>query len=446
MNKKGYYRLSTSQIIVGSFLGVILLGSILLSLPFSSSDGSFTGYLDALFTATTSTCVTGLVTLTTAEHWSLLGKVIILLLIQIGGIGASTLPIVLFWIMGRRISLGYRKLLGSSFNLDSSGDALQFFKRVIRGIFLVEAVGTLLCLPVFAGEYGIKKGLWVSVFHSVSAFCNAGIDILGEDSLISYKGNVWLNLVTMTLIILGGIGFIVWWDLLRILRRKCHRISLHTKITLCMTGFLILAGALLFFLFEYDNPGTIGNFNMGQKLLSGLFQSVTTRTAGFAAISQGDLTEASVLLTILLMFIGGSSVGTAGGVKTGTVAVVLLSMFSTVQGRQDTVAFGRRIPDSTVKKATVVIALSLLFSITAVFLLLVFENANAADIFFEVFSAIGTTGLSRGLTPSLSGFGKLVIILCMFVGRVGPMSWVMALTAREQNETVRYAEEHITVG
>ncbi len=439
--------LSTPKILVGSFAVVILIGTILLCLPAASATGTATPLLDALFTATTSTCVTGLTTVTTAAHWSLFGKIVILLLIQTGGLGAATLPMLILVVLGRRLSLGYSKILGDSFNLDSVVDFPHFFKRAIQGIFLLEILGMLCYLPVFIPDYGIRKGIWFSLFHAVSAFCNAGIDIIGSDSLMPYASHLWMNLVTMALIILGGIGFIVWLDVLQVWRKKKRNLSLHSKIALRMTAFLILAGAVLYLIFEWNNPETMGSMSVGEKLLAALFQSVTTRTAGFAAIPQAGLTINSIIITVVLMFIGGSSVGTAGGVKTGTVAVVLLAVRSTIIGQRDTVAFGRRIPDKTLRKAMSVIALSAVVSVLMVMLLCISENAAARDILFEVYSALGTAGLSRSLTPLLSTFGKVMIILCMFLGRIGPISIAAAMTVRrDSNENLRYVEEDLTVG
>jgi trk system potassium uptake protein TrkH len=362
----------------------------------------------------------------------------------------------IFLIIGKKISLSSRMLIGDTFNIDSLQGVVQFLKRAFVDSFIVEGIGAVCFLPVFVPEYGVIKGIWYSVFHSVSAFCNAGIDILGENSFMPYVNNVWVNLVTMTLIILGGIGFIVWWDVLYVIRRRFshdtknstgwHSLSLHTKIALSMTLILIFAGALLYLIFEYHNDLTIGSFSFPQKVLAACFQSVTTRTAGFASIPQKGLTAPSVILSIILMFIGGSSSGTAGGIKTTTLAVILITVYSVVRGESDITAFHRRIPQQTVRKAVAVISISLAFSLAALFTFFMVEDGSAADIAFEVFSAIGTAGLSRDYTSSIHLAGKIILCICMFLGRIGPISMVIAFTMKSTKSAVRPPEDFISVG
>lgn len=448
--------LSTTQMIIISFLLAIFVGTGLLALPFASADGTATPIVDALFTATTSVCVTGLVTVTTASHWSLFGQVVILTLIQIGGLGVVTMTMTILLALGKKVSLRNRMLLGDAFNLDSLKGTVRFLKKAFAGTFLVEGIGALLCMPVFISEYDIGKGIWYSVFHSVSAFCNAGIDVLGDSSLMPYVHNVWLNLVTMLLIILGGIGFVVWWDVLDLVKRKMNAdtkknarlssLTLHTKIVVTMTVFLIIGGALLYLVFEYENPNTIGNFGTGEKILASLFQSVTTRTAGFATISQKELTPPSVVITLLLMFIGGSSVGTAGGVKTGTVAIILLSVWSTVKGQEDVTCFKRRISEKNIRKAVAVVTISFLMSLVALGAMLILEKGDIVDIIFEVYSAIGTVGISRDYTATVGLAGKIILCICMFLGRIGPIAMVIAFAMRDKQESIRLPEESVTVG
>ena len=362
MDKKKRY-LTTTQMIIISFFVTVFIGGVLLSLPFASASGRATPFIDALFTATTSVCVTGLVVVTTATHWSLLGKIIILILIQIGGLGVITITTTLMVAVGKKISLSSRILLGDAFNLETLKGLVRFLRRVFRGTFIVEGIGALCYVPVFVPEYGMIRGIWYSVFHAISAFCNAGIDIVGDSSFVPYVHNIWVNVVTMALIIFGGIGFIVWWDVLHVIREKLaganrgmfNMLALHSKIALTMTVFLILSGTLLFALFEWSNPLTIGDFTPGQKLLAACFQSVTTRTAGIATISQKGLTVPSVITSMFLMFIGGSSVGTAGGVKVTTVAVVALSVAATVRGNNDVTCYGRRISNQIVRKSIAII-------------------------------------------------------------------------------------------
>lgn len=448
--------LSTTQIIILSFLFADLLGAVMLSLPIAAADGHATPFLDALFTSTTSICVTGLVTVTTASHWSLFGHIVILLLIQTGGLGVVTMTMTVMLALGKRISMRNRMLLEDSFNMDTLKGLVSFLKRVFRGTFIVEGIGAVCYLPVFMPEYGFVRGAWYSVFHAVSAFCNAGIDVLGDSSFMPYVHNVWVNVVTMCLIVLGGIGFIVWWDIIFFIRLKLsgdtekaagfHNISLHSKVVISMTLFLIVSGSILYLIFEYHNPDTIGNYTLGEKLLAAIFQSVTTRTAGFATISQAGLSAPSVILSVILMFIGGSSAGTAGGVKTGTIAVILITVLATVRGQADITCFHRRISTKTVRKAVAVVLISFIASIAALMGMFLLEQGNPADIIFEVYSALGTAGLTRDYTPLLALPGKIIIIICMFLGRIGPISMVLAFTMRDKQSAVRLPEESITVG
>ncbi len=448
--------LSTTQIIILSFLFANLVGAVMLSLPISAADGHATPFIDALFTSTTSICVTGLVTVTTASHWSLFGHIVILVLIQTGGLGVVTMTMTVMLALGKRISMRNRMLLGDSFNMDTLKGLVSFLKRVFRGTFIVEGIGAVCYLPVFVPEYGFTRGVWYSVFHAVSAFCNAGIDVLGDSSFMPYVHNVWVNIVTMCLIVLGGIGFIVWWDIISFIRLKLsgdtrksagfHNISLHSKVVLSMTFFLIVSGSILYLVFEYHNPGTIGNYTLGGKLLAAVFQSVTTRTAGFATISQAGLSAPSVILSVILMFIGGSSAGTAGGVKTGTIAVILITVMATVRGQTDITCFHRRISAKTVRKAVAIVLISFMASILALMGMFLLEQGNPADIIFEVYSALGTAGLTRDYTPLMALPGKVIIIICMFLGRIGPISMVLAFTMRDKQSAVRLPEESITVG
>ena len=331
---------------------------------------------------------------------------------------------------------------------------MRFLRRVFRGTFIVEGVGALCYVPVFVPEYGIIRGIWYSVFHAISAFCNAGIDIVGDSSFVPYVHNVWVNVVTMALIIFGGIGFVVWWDVLHVIREKLaganrgmfNMLALHSKIALTMTVFLILSGTLLFALFEWSNPLTIGDFTPGQKLLAACFQSVTTRTAGIATISQKGLTVPSVITSMFLMFIGGSSVGTAGGVKVTTVAVVALSVAATVRGNNDVTCYGRRISNQIVRKSIAIIFISFLASMVAIICMCILESGESVDIIFEVYSALGTVGLSRDYTATIGLAGKIILCICMFLGRIGPITMVIAFTMQDTKTALRLPKGKITVG
>ncbi len=453
MRPKIHLHLSTTQTILLSFFLAILAGSLLLALPISAADGKPVSYIDALFTATTSVCVTGLVTVPTVSAWSVFGQAVILILIQIGGLGVITILTGLLIGLHRRIGIGDRMLIQDAFNLNTLSGIVKFIRKVLIGTFVVEGLGALLYMTVFVPEYGIR-GIWISVFNAVSAFCNAGMDILAEDSLCRYALNPMVNFVTCILVVFGGIGYIVWWDVIRVMKNGRKRntklwrdLTLHSKIALSVTGLLILAGAAAVFVFEYDNPLTMQSYTLPEKIMASLFQSVTTRTAGFATIPQQDLTNASALVSLLLMFIGGSPVGTAGGVKTVTVAVLLVSAFAAIRNREDASLFGRAIPKHAISKAVAVVCMSFLIVFLSTVLLSVCTEADALDIAYETVSATATVGLSRDLTASLGIWGKLIIIVTMYFGRVGPISLVIAFhTRRENSNLIKDPTEEISVG
>ena len=445
--KKRKISLSTTHIILISFLLVIILGAVLLSLPISSADGKALPFVDALFTATTSTCVTGPVVVPTVSAWSSFGHIVILCLIQIGGLGVITVLSGIMILMHRRIGMADRVLLQDSFNLNSLSGLVRFVKKVVLGTFVIEGIGALCYMTVFIPEFGIK-GIWISVFTSVSAFCNAGIDIIADNSLCNYVLDPTVNIVTMMLIILGGIGFPVWWDVIGRVKHKGRKsLTLHSKIALTVTFILIATGAILIFIFEYSNPDTIGGFNIWEKIQASLFQSVTTRTAGFATVSQENLTNASSVLCLLLMFIGGSPVGTAGGIKTVTFAVLIASALASVRNREDTVLFNRKLTKQTVSKAVAVAITSFVILFVSTLLLSYVTDADALDIMYETVSATATVGLTRDLTPYLGTAGKLIITATMYLGRVGPISLAVALNIKKKiPDLIKDPTEEISVG
>ncbi len=453
MVRKKKFTLSTTQIILLSFLATILIGSALLALPISSTSGEAVPYLDALFTATTSTCVTGLVTLPTVSTWSLFGQVVILLLIQIGGLGLITIMSGLMLLINRKMGIGDRLLIQDAFNLNTMEGLAKFVKNVLLGTLIIEGVGAVLYMFVFVPEFG-AKGIWISVFNSVSAFCNAGIDIISENSLCDYATNPLINIVTSAIIILGGLGYIVWWDVLRVTKsrspknRKIFRhLTLHSKIAITITAGLIFAGAILIFVFEYANPLTIGEMSLFDKIQVSFFQSVTTRTAGFASISQENLTNASAAVSIILMLIGGSPVGTAGGMKTVTIAVLVCAALATIRNKNDATLYGRRISEESIKKAVAVVVMFLTICSASTIFLMATSNVSALDAVYETVSATATVGLSRNLTTSLNTFGKLIIIVTMYFGRVGPISLAVALGSKNESQNViSEPTENISIG
>lgn len=445
--------ISTTHIIMFSFLIAILIGAILLSLPISSADGKSTPFIDALFTSTTSTCVTGLVVTPTVSSWSVFGQIVILFLIQIGGLGVITIMSGVMIMLHRRIGFGNRLLLQDAFNLNSLSGLVRFVKKVMFGTFIIEGIGALLYMIVFIPDFG-ARGIWISVFTSVSAFCNAGIDIIAENSLCNYALNPLINFVTCALIILGGIGYIVWWDVLRVLKlaptkriKILRDLTLHSKIAITATLILIFAGAVLIFAFEYNNAKTIGTYGLFDKMQVSIFQSVTTRTAGFATIPQENLTNPSAIICLLLMFIGGSPVGTAGGIKTVTFAIIIVSAFSSIRNKEDTEMFGRRLTKQAINKAVAVMCMSFIIVFVSTVLLSAFTNASALDIAYETVSATATVGLTRNLTASLDVIGKFIIISTMYLGRIGPISLAIALNLKRANQNiVRNPTEEISVG
>ena len=444
---------STTQLILLSFLVAILVGSLLLSLPISTKEGASVPYVDALFTATTATCVTGLVTVPTVTTWSAFGQVVLLILIQIGGLGIITVLSGITVAMNRKMKLKDSRLISDAFNINSLEGLSKFIKKVMLGTFAVEGVGALLYMTVFVPQFGLR-GVWISVFNSISAFCNAGIDIIAEDSLCSYATNPAINIITSVLIILGGLGYIVWWDVLRVVKSfkiqgfKCfRRLTLHSKIVLSVTAILIFVGAVLIFVFEYSNPMTIGEMSLFDKIQVSIFQSVTTRTAGFATVSQKNLTDTTAIISLLLMFIGGSPVGTAGGIKTVTVAVLIFTAYSLITNKNEISVFNRSLSKQVTRKAVAVAVMSFSIMFISTVLLSAVTDASFLDVMYETVSATATVGLTRDLTPFLNLWGKLIIICTMYLGRIGPISLAIAFSySKEKTNNIKNPTEEISVG
>lgn len=430
------------------FAIVILLGGILLSMPFSSANGESTPFIDSLFTSATSVCVTGLVTVDTGTHWNLLGKTIILILIQTGGLGFMTFTTLTAVILGRRLGLKDRLIMQEAYNAMN----LQGIIRMVRYVFLftvtVEGVGALFLMTRFIPEFGIRTGIFYGIFHSVSAFCNAGIDLLGNfDSLTKHNTDKIMLLTISCLIVVGGLGFSVWNEILNF--RKKKRMSFHARVVLSTTGFLILTGAVMFFVFEYNNPATLKGMSFLDKITNSLLTSITPRTAGFNSISTSEMTMGGRLLTMIFMFIGGSPGSTAGGVKTTTFAVLLLTAVCYLKGRDDPEAFGRRLDKDTVYKSFSVftIGLGLVFLVS---LIISFAESGTSitfeNIFYESISAFGTVGLTEGITPSLHTVSKAALIFGMYSGRVGPLTVLFALSSNKSPAKITYPEGRILIG
>lgn len=446
------------RILVLGFLGVILLGAVLLWLPVCNQKPI--AFMDALFTATTAVCVTGLVTITPATQFTLLGKIILLILIQIGGLGIIACVTAFFLILRRQITVRERMVIQETYNMSSLGGMVGMVRKVILGTFVVEGAGAILYAVQFVPEYGLVRGIWYGIFHSVSAFCNAGIDILGDSSLMNYVTNPIINITTMLLIILSGIGFMVWWDVIENVKRVqkheypkrwwFRRLKLHSKMAIVMTAVLLLVGTVFVFVAEYSNPDTLGNLSLGDKVMTSMFQSVSNRTAGFATVDQGAFHEETKVINCLLMFIGGSPGGTAGGVKTTTIAMLLLVCLTTIRGGKDTEAFGRKITFANIRTGFVVVLMAFVALVAGTVAILMIEPDSIAfvDVLYETTSAIGTVGLTADLTTSLSRASQVIIMLMMYTGRLGPITLALVFTGKQnpRDKIRELAEEEIMVG
>lgn len=458
MRKKRNTRWNTLRVTAAGFLGVILFGAVLLYLPVSNTQPI--AFTDALFTSATSVCVTGLVTVVPASQFTLFGKVILLLLIQIGGLGVIACGTLFLFLLNKKITIQERVVLKEAYGADRLGGIVKLVRKVILGTFAVEGAGAVLYAFQFIPEYGLVRGIGYSVFHAVSAFCNAGIDILGSSSLSSYVTNPVINVTTILLIILSGIGFTVWFDVIDNNRRLVRgevpkrwwftRLRLQSKLAIMMTVLLILAGTVFVFVAEYGNPDTIGELSMGQKLMASMFQSVTTRTAGFCTVSQGALHTESKLFCAILMFIGGSPGGTAGGVKTTTFAMLFLACLTFVRGGNDTECMGRKITVANFRTgfAVVMVAFAVFIAGTIAVLFLEPDSILLENVIYETASAVGTVGLTADLTPRLCRASQYVLMVMMYIGRLGPLTMALMFAGKTHpRDRIRsLPEEQIMVG
>lgn len=440
-------QLNPAQILVLGFALIIIFGAIILSTPFVTNTGESIGIINALFTATSAVCVTGLVVVDTGTFWNLGGQIVILVLIQIGGLGIMTMTTSVALIMGRKITLRSRLIMQEALNKFTIQGVVKLTIFIIITTFIIEGIGAFLLSLKFIPLFGTAKGIFYGIFHSVSAFCNAGFDIIGTGkSFTQFTENASVNFIIMLLIVTGGLGFSVIIDIAKV--RNYKKLTLHSKIVISMTVILLLAGFLIFFILEFSNPETLGPLSFKGKLTGAMFQSVTTRTAGFNTIPLDKMREGSKLLTILLMFIGGSPGSTAGGMKTTTVALVVLVIISVIRNRDDVEFSKRRISRVTISRALTVLGIGASIGFTVPFLLTITEKGvDFMVLLFESISALGTVGLSLGYTSSLSPLGKIIILSTMFAGRVGGLTIVMALAKRKQNKAlIRYPESKVSVG
>ncbi len=439
--------LSQTQFIAYGFLAIILTGTFLLMLPLSSRSGEASGFLNCLFTATSATCVTGLVAYDTWSHWSLFGQLVILAIIQTGGLGLVTIGVFLSIVLRRKIGLKERGLMQESINALQIGGVVRLAKRIVVGTAVLEGAGAALLALRFIPEYGAARGIYYGVFHAISAFCNAGFDLMGFQgpfsSLVHFYDDWVVNLVVMSLIVIGGIGFIVWDDISRN-KFRVRRYMLHTKIVLLTTLVLVFGSAWLFYLFEKDN--LLVGMSGGGKFLTSMFSSITARTAGFNTLDTASLTDASKMLTVVLMFIGGSPGSTAGGVKTTTMIVLYLHLWSTVKRTYGVNAFGRRLEDDVLKQASAIFMINLTLALTVALFIMATQKFPVMDVLFEAFSAIGTAGMSTGITRGLSGTSRLAVAFLMYCGRVGSLSFALSFTQKKKVARVKQPVGRITIG
>lgn len=440
-------RLSQTQFIAYGFMLLILAGTVLLMLPVSSRSHEFGNFINCLFTATSASCVTGLVVYDTWSHWTLFGQLVILGMIQIGGLGFITIGVFLAMVLRRKISLSVRGLMQESVNTLQIGGMVKLAKRIIAGTAFFEGAGALLLMLRFIPRFGFLRGVYYGIFHSVSAFCNAGFDLMGCEeaysSFVAYYDDWLVNLTLMSLILIGGIGFTVWDDLYRH-RLQFRKYMLHTKLVLLASAVLVFGGAGLFYLFERSH--VMAGMGAGGKILASLFCSVTARTAGFNTVDTASLTDASKLLTVILMFIGGGSGSTAGGIKVTTIVVMYLYLWSTIQRTTGVNAFGRRLEDDVIRRASSIFIVNLSLALGASLYLMASQDMQMSDVFFETFSACGTVGMTTGITRALSPFSRIIVAFLMYCGRVGSLSFALSFTQNKKVAKVLQPVGRITIG
>lgn len=444
--KKEIWFTHARKIAIGFFI-IIIVGTFLLTLPISGRRGEWTNPVDALFTATSATCVTGLAVFDTYQYWSVFGQIVIITLIQIGGLGFITFGVGFSIFFKQRIGLARRNLIQESVSALKLAGVVKLVRKIIIGTAIFEGIGAVVLAIRFIPKMGFVVGIYNAVFHSISAFCNAGFDLMGRyeeySSLTAYSGDIVINITIMLLIIIGGLGFIVWDDIWHN-RLKFRKYSLHSKIVIISTTVLVFGGAILFGIFEHNN--TMAGMNPVETVLASLFASVTTRTAGFNTIDLGAMTQSSKLLTDVLMFIGGSPGSTAGGIKTTSIVVMICYIGANLNGIQGVNILGRRISEEDVKKASVVMGINMGIAVVALIAITAVQPFNMDDLLLEVFSAIGTVGLSTGLTRQLTTFSKLVIIFLMYCGRIGSTTFATSFIGNKRRAPVQYPVEHINVG
>lgn len=424
------------------FAILITIGGLLLSLPFFTKSGQATPLVDSLFVAASASCVTGLTPVNTLEHWNTYGHILIIILIQIGGLGVMSLASIIPLILGKKIGMKSRQILKEQLNVESLEGMIVLFKYVLAFTFGTEILGAILLSIKFIPLYGAGKGVWYAVFHSISAFCNAGFDILG-DSIFPFRDDLLINLTLSFLVIVGGLGFVVTSELFR--RRSFKKLSTHSKLVIMVTGILLIFGTVMF-LFLENEDGVLQYESLKGSILESFFQSVVARTAGFYSVDLSQIKDSTALMLMGLMFVGGSPGSTAGGIKTTTLGVLVLSTHAVVRGESEPVVFGRHIGTETVRKALAIFLVSIVIILSVSFMLAITESAPLVDILYETVSALATVGASKGITPHLTDAGKNLITLCMYLGRIGPMTMAFAFGMKAKKSLIRYPESFISIG
>lgn len=430
-------------ILTMGFLILITIGGLILSTPFVTKSGQSTNMVDAFFVAASAACVTGLTPVNTAEHWNTFGQVIILFLIQIGGLGVMSLASLVPLILNKKIGLKSRLILKEQLNTENMAGVLKLFKYVLFFTLAVEGLGALFLAIRFVPSYGFGKGIWYAIFHSISAFCNAGFDIMG-DSIYPLRHDYLVNITLMALIAIGGLGFMVTSEIYN--KRELKHLSTHSKLVLITNICLILVGGLGFFILETIKNGMIANETTGHGLLISFFQSVSARTAGFYSLDLGQIKDSTAVLLMNLMFIGGSPGSTAGGLKTTTFVVLLLALSSVVKSQKEPVVFKRSISNETIKKALAIVMVSMFLHVAVVFVLSILNNFDFIEVLFETVSALGTVGTTMGITDKLTSISKVIIAFCMYLGRIGPMTMALSFGLKSDDRLIRYPEAFISIG
>ena len=445
MNIDYFKKLSPSRKLILGFLFAILLGTFILMMPFSLKEGEKLSFLSSLFTIVSAVCVTGLTVVDVSKVFSPAGDLVIIFFIQLGGLGVMTFSSILFLVMGKRMTFYERELLKEERNADSSGEISSFIKKLLLTVFIIESIGAIILTWEFAKEMPINTAVFYGIFHSISAFCNAGFSLF-SNNLEAYKANPIINLTIGYLITLGGIGFAVITSVIMVIRRGIDRFNLTSKVAIIISMILTFGGMILFFILEYSNSATLGDLNFIQKILASYFQSVTLRTAGFNTIPLGELRNSTIFMCCILMFIGASPGSTGGGIKTTTFGVILFYVIGIVKKKENVEIFNRRLDWEIMNRALAILVLAITYVSIVIMLMLIAENFSPEEIVFEVISAFGTVGLTLGITPDLSTFSKLLLIFTMFVGRLGPMTFALAIGETKKKALSKYPKENILVG